>query len=216
MFEQLALKLVHYMSRVSSEDAEKGGWDSFDRTQKAGAVAAGALTLARPVLAGVAAVGIATSEAASWKDAALIAAAFATDADGTVARRFKAETDFGRIADPIADKVSMGMIEATLAKRRGGLALALFAVRVARDIAVNATRRKALRAGCSPDDIKANGYGKASTCARMGVAFLGSTPPGSRHNKLINAADAAGTTLTVVSGAITIAKIWRSRRAAKA
>lgn len=200
------------MSDVS-KDSTESGWGSFDGMQRAAAVAAGTLTVARPVLAVTASVRIARSQEASWANTALVATSFATDADGSLARAFDAETDFGRVADPLADKVGMTAVESALAFRRGALAKVLLAARITRDIAVSVARRSALKNGCNGHDVKANGYGKVGTVGRMAVAVVGSSPVGERHPRVVDAADAASTLLTLISGGVTIYRVARSRRA---
>lgn len=190
-------------------------WQDFSPEQKAGAVAAGALTLAKPAIAAVATVRIIRSEQASWTNTALVAGGFVTDVDGKVARAFDAETHWGAVADPLADKASMAMVESGLAARRGTLARVLLGLRVTRDVAVSATRRYMLTNGNNGNGVRANGYGKASTTGRMTVAILGSSPIGERHPRLVDAADVASTALTLFSGGVTILRLVRSRRKAK-
>ncbi len=199
------------------QDAE-GGWKSFDTTQRTAAFVAGAMTLARPALAAAAATKSLRDGEASWGSAALAAGAFATDTDGTVARTFNAVTEFGKIVDPFADKVAMTIVEAANARRRGRLATALLIVRATRDVTVSLVRRSALTNGCNGDDVKANGYGRAGTFVRMGVAVTGSSPLSESHPRLVDAADIASTALNVFSGVVTIKRVWQSRshRRAKA
>jgi len=114
------------------------------------------------------------SRSGRWSALALFAAASVTDAvDGWLARRRDQCTDFGAIADPIADKA----LVATALICLSGFGLVPWwatGVVLAREVAVTAVRLTVLRHGVIP----ASRGGKAKTAMQTAMIVLALAIPG--------------------------------------
>jgi CDP-diacylglycerol--glycerol-3-phosphate 3-phosphatidyltransferase len=136
-------------------------------------VLTGLRLLAVPFLGAVLVVAGDTA-AGRWGALALFAAASVTDAvDGWLARRRGQCTDFGAIADPIADKA----LVATALLCLSGLGLVPWwatVVVLAREVAVTALRLTVLRHGVIP----ASRGGKVKTGMQTAVILLALAAPG--------------------------------------
>jgi cardiolipin synthase (CMP-forming) len=100
-----------------------------------------------PVLAALLCAGGVWQE---WAAFALFAAAAATDhLDGYLARRWRAESDWGRQLDPLADKllIAAGLIGLTMTGTLGGIHLAAAGVILFREVLVSAAREKLAHRG---------------------------------------------------------------------
>ena len=135
-----------------------------------------ALTLARLVLIPVFVVLVLTSDGGhSWPAAIVFAVAAVTDqVDGWLARRWRVESSFGKVADPLADRL---MIDAAVillwhAGRLPWIALVI----PARDIALVAGYKLVVDRGY---DFSVNVAGKAATwLLYASLAFVMVTPEG--------------------------------------
>ena len=135
-----------------------------------------ALTLARLVLIPVFVVLVLTSDGGhSWPAAIVFAVAAVTDqVDGWLARRWRVESSFGKVADPLADRL---MIDAAVillwhAGRLPWIALVI----PTRDIALVAGYKLVVDRGY---DFSVNVAGKAATwLLYASLAFVMVTPEG--------------------------------------
>jgi CDP-diacylglycerol--glycerol-3-phosphate 3-phosphatidyltransferase len=119
-----------------------------------------ALTVARLVLIPVYVALVATADSGySWAAAIVFAVAGATDQlDGFLARRWRVESQFGKIADPLADRlmIDAAVIALVLHDRLPWVALAI----PARDVALIAAYPLVAKRGY---DFSVNLAGKAAT-----------------------------------------------------
>jgi CDP-diacylglycerol--glycerol-3-phosphate 3-phosphatidyltransferase len=119
-----------------------------------------ALTIARLILIPVFAVLILSADGGrSWAAAIVFGVAAVTDqVDGWLARRWRVESSFGKVADPLADRLMIDTAVILLwhADRLPWIALAI----PARDIALLAGYRLVMRRGY---DFQVNFAGKAAT-----------------------------------------------------
>lgn len=101
--------------------------------------------------------------------AAVFALASVTDyADGYLARRSNAITTFGKLMDPIADKLLvLGALIALVSLQRVGAWVAV--VILGREFAVTATRMAATQQGVV---VAAATWGKAKTCVQVACVFF--------------------------------------------
>ena len=142
---------------------------------------------------------------------ALFAIASLTDqVDGWVARRYGLITDFGKIADPIADKALIGAALVGLSLL-GELGWWVTIVIAAREIGVTLLRFWVIRYGVIP----ASRGGKAKTMAQIAaiVAFLLPLPPGAAVVRWVLMG--AALVLTVVTGADYVVRALRLRAGAR-
>ncbi|MEP7025542.1 MAG: CDP-diacylglycerol--glycerol-3-phosphate 3-phosphatidyltransferase [Actinomycetota bacterium] len=144
-----------------------------------------------------------------WRIAAFVAFAVAslTDLlDGELARRRGLITDFGKIADPIADKVLTGSALVTLSLL-GELAWWVTAVILFRELAVTGLRFWVIRRGV----IAASRGGKAKTILQLLAIslYILPGPPGVVRGSVM----AVAVVLTVVTGVDYAARAMRLRRA---
>ncbi|WP_405140375.1 CDP-diacylglycerol--glycerol-3-phosphate 3-phosphatidyltransferase [Sphaerisporangium sp. NBC_01403] len=109
-------------------------------------------------------------EGAGWRTAALIVfllASLTDQLDGWLARRYGLITDFGKIADPIADKALIGAALVTLSVL-GELPWWITVVIVVREIGVTALRFAVIRHGIIP----ASYGGKVKTVLQIAAIAL--------------------------------------------
>lgn len=129
-----------------------------------------ALTVLRaalvPVIVALLFVG---GEAARWAAAAIFAVAAVTDSlDGWVARRYRVESRWGKLADPVADKVLIIGSLGALAWL-GELPWWAVVVIVAREVAVTVQRQVLLGRGLV---MPASVFGKAKTVSQVAAVTL--------------------------------------------
>ncbi len=127
-----------------------------------------ALTLVRVLLVPVLVVAL-TVEGGDALAAAVFAAASATDAlDGWLARRHESVTTFGKVMDPVADKLLVAAALIALVSL-GRVAAWIALVIVAREFAVTGLR---VAAGQQGVVIPASAWGKAKTVIQVTAIFV--------------------------------------------
>ncbi|HEX2316874.1 MAG TPA: CDP-diacylglycerol--glycerol-3-phosphate 3-phosphatidyltransferase [Thermomonospora sp.] len=147
-----------------------------------------------------------------WRIAAfaVFAAASVTDKiDGDLARRYGLVTDFGKIADPIADKALTGAALVGLSVL-GELWWWVTVVILVREIGVTVLRFVVIRYGVIP----ASKGGKLKTLLQVLAIGLYIMP--GPFDPLRWAVMAAAVVVTVVTGLDYVVQAWRLRRAAPA
>ena len=168
---------------------------------------ANGLTVLRLVLVPVF-VAFLVRDSPAWRVAAFIAFAIAsfTDLlDGRVARRRGLITDFGKIADPIADKALTGAALVTLSVL-GQLAWWVTAVIIVREVAVTGLRFWVIRRGV----IAASRGGKLKTLLQVVAIALYVLPgPGQVAREVVMG---AAVVVTLVTGADYAARAVRLRQ----
>jgi CDP-diacylglycerol--glycerol-3-phosphate 3-phosphatidyltransferase len=145
-----------------------------------------------------------------WRIAAFavfIAASVTDLLDGKIARQRGLITDFGKIADPIADKALTGAALVTLSAQ-GALAWWVTCVILIREVAVTGLRFWVIRRGV----IAASRGGKAKTLLQVIAIALYILPGPFRIVREV--VMAAALIVTVVTGADYVARAARLRRAA--
>lgn len=200
------------MSAVPDESAQTGKPTPVPpRTRVSNLNVANFLTLSRLVLVPVFVVALFVDGGAStgWRcvATALFAIASLTDqVDGWVARRYGLITDFGKIADPIADKALIGAALVGLSVL-GELPWWVTIVIAVREIGVTLLRFWVIRYGVIP----ASRGGKAKTLTQIAaiVLFLLPLPAGS--DPVSWALMALALALTVVTGADYVVRAVRLR-----
>jgi CDP-diacylglycerol--glycerol-3-phosphate 3-phosphatidyltransferase len=168
---------------------------------------ANALTVVRLVLVPVV-VACLLARAAGWRVAAFAAfgTASVTDLlDGRIARRRGLITDFGKIADPIADKALIGAALVTLSGL-GWLSWWVTALILARETAVTGLRFWVIRYGV----IAASRGGKAKTLLQVVAISLYMLPGVPQWARTV--VIAAAVFVTVATGADYAARAARLRR----
>ena len=128
--------------------------------------------------------------------------------DGELARRRRLITDFGKVADPIADKALTGSALITLSAL-GQLAWWITVVILAREIGVTVLRFWVIRRGV----IAASRGGKVKTVLQMVAIGLYILPLPAAAQWVRTAFMAAAVLATVVTGADYVARALRLRRA---
>ncbi len=154
-------------------------------------------------------VGFLVTGGAGWRVAAfaVFAVASATDLlDGELARRSGLVTDFGKIADPIADKALTGSALVTLSAL-GELPWWVTAIIAVREVGVTVLRFWVIRHGIIP----ASRGGKVKTVLQMTAIGLYVLPIGLAWAK--ETIMAIAVVVTVVTGADYVARAVRLRRA---
>ncbi|SEG61432.1 CDP-diacylglycerol--glycerol-3-phosphate 3-phosphatidyltransferase [Thermomonospora echinospora] len=147
-----------------------------------------------------------------WRVAAFVvfAVASVTDKiDGDLARKYDLVTDFGKIADPIADKALTGAALIGLSVL-GELWWWVTAVILAREIGITLLRLVVIRYGVIP----ASKGGKLKTLLQVVAIGLFLLP--GPLDPLRWATMAAAVAVTVVTGVDYVVQAWRLRRAALA
>lgn len=174
-----------------------------------------ALTIARPLMAGVVTKrGLDHTHEWTSKDATQLAAAYLTDLEGNIARAGGAETEFGGTLDPLADKAATNPHEIILALR-GEDSKARVGARLARDVALSGIRSYAKHATNGRAKTSANWSGKGNTLLRQATDVLATSPIGKKHPRLRTTLQIASTALTVGSGIYTGVKILQDVRRIK-
>lgn len=193
--------------RGGPSDPDASAWNV------ANAVTVLRLTLV-PVVGGLLVAG--QGRGSGWRvgAAGAFTVAAATDLlDGELARRRGLVTDFGTVADPIADKALIGTALVGLSAL-GELPWAVTATIMAREVAVTGLRLRMLKYGVIP----ASGGGKAKTVLQ-GTAIALYLLPGERARAglvrpLRQLALALAVTVTLVTGVDYALRALRLRRAA--
>jgi len=104
----------------------------------------------------------------AYSAAAVFALAATTDfVDGFIARRYNLITNFGKIADPIADKALIGT-GLVLLSAQGDVSVWFTALILTRELAVTLIRLRVLRYGVIP----ASRGGKAKTLSQTAAVFI--------------------------------------------
>jgi CDP-diacylglycerol--glycerol-3-phosphate 3-phosphatidyltransferase len=167
-----------------------------------------ALTVARFALIPVFVVLVTTAEGGhSWAAAAVFGVAGITDqVDGFLARRWHVESQFGKYADPLADRlmIDAAIILLWLADRLPWVALAIILVR---DGVLVGGSRFAIKRGY---EFEVTFLGKAATwILYLAVVCVLATPDGTGWPLWIFW---AGIALAIVAGGIYVAKVMRTIR----
>jgi CDP-diacylglycerol--glycerol-3-phosphate 3-phosphatidyltransferase len=164
-----------------------------------------------PVFVACLAAGSGGSQAASWRFAAfaVFAVASVTDLlDGELARRRGLITDFGKIADPIADKALTGSALITLSAL-GDLSWWVTWIILAREVGITVLRFMVIRHGVIP----ASRGGKVKTVIQMVAVGLYILPL--QIGWVRPAMMAMAVSITVLTGADYVARALRLRRPAQ-
>lgn len=161
---------------------------------------ANVLTLSRMVLVPlfVVALFVAETQGVPWRIAAtviFVVASVTDQVDGWVARRYGLVTDFGKVADPIADKALIGGALIGLSVL-GELAWWITATIAAREIGVTVLRFWVIRYGVIP----ASRGGKAKTLAQIAAIVLYLIPLGEGADPVRWVLIGLALVLTVVTG----------------
>ncbi|GAA4666536.1 CDP-diacylglycerol--glycerol-3-phosphate 3-phosphatidyltransferase [Amycolatopsis dongchuanensis] len=200
------------MSAVPDESAQTGRPAHVPpRTPVSNLNVANFLTLSRLVLVPVFVVALFVDDGTStgWRIAAtaLFAVASLTDQiDGWVARRFGLITDFGKIADPIADKALIGAALVGLSVL-GDLPWWVTIVIAVREIGVTLLRFWVIRYGVIP----ASRGGKAKTLTQIAAIVLFLLPLPAGAAPVSWALMALALVLTVVTGVDYVVRALRLR-----
>jgi CDP-diacylglycerol--glycerol-3-phosphate 3-phosphatidyltransferase len=153
------------------------------------------LTLLRILLVPVLVVALVNETSSDWLAAGVFAAASLTDAiDGYIARSRRQITTFGKLMDPVADKLLIiAALVVLLSLDR--IPAWIVMVIIAREFAVTVTRMAATGQGVI---ISANWWGKAKTIVQVAAIFfaIGFDPTPAAVDALLYVAVA----ITVVSG----------------
>src|SRR3954470_2223675 len=154
-----------------------------------------ALTVLRILLVPVLVVALLDQSSSPWLAAGVFAAASLTDAiDGYIARSRKQITTFGKLMDPVADKlliIAALVVLVGQGRVPGWIAMVI----IAREFAVTVTRMAAIGQGVV---ISANWWGKAKTVVQVAAIFfaIGFNPTPPAVDALLYVAVA----ITVISG----------------
>jgi CDP-diacylglycerol--glycerol-3-phosphate 3-phosphatidyltransferase len=167
-----------------------------------------ALTIARFALIPVFVVLVATADGGhSWAAAAVFGVAGITDqVDGFLARRWHVESEFGKYADPLADRlmIDAAIVLLFLADRLPWVALAIILVR---DVVLVGGSRFAIKRGY---DFEVTFLGKLATwILYLAVVCVLATPEGTDWPLWIFW---AGIGLAVAAGALYVVKVVRTLR----
>jgi CDP-diacylglycerol--glycerol-3-phosphate 3-phosphatidyltransferase len=143
----------------------------------------------------------------SWPAGIVFGVAAVTDQiDGFLARRWHVESEFGRIADPLADRlmIDAAVILLFVADRLPWLGLVVI---LGRDVALMLGYKAIVPQGY---ELQVNLVGKAATwLLYAGIAFLIVTPPGTDWPYVIFW---IGLALAIVAGVAYAISAWRGRR----
>jgi CDP-diacylglycerol---glycerol-3-phosphate 3-phosphatidyltransferase len=149
------------------------------------------------------------ADGTGWRIAAFFAfgvASFTDILDGELARRRRLITDFGKIADPIADKALTGSALVTLSAL-GDLSWWVTGVIMAREVGVTVLRFWVIRRGVIP----ASRGGKVKTVLQVIAIGLYILPL--QANPARTAVLALAVAVTLITGADYVARVVRLRRA---
>jgi CDP-diacylglycerol--glycerol-3-phosphate 3-phosphatidyltransferase len=175
---------------------------------------ANAITMLRLVMVPIFAAALLRDAGASprWRIGAglLFVAASLTDrVDGEIARRRNLVTDFGKIADPIADKALTGTALVVLSAL-GELAWAVTVVVLVREIGVTVLRFGVIRYGVIP----ASRGGKLKTLLQIVAILLYVLPLAGLWGSVRAVVMTAAVAVTLVTGADYLVQALRMRRGA--
>jgi len=136
------------------------------------------------------------TDATAYAASAVFGLAAATDfVDGFIARRYNLITNFGKIADPIADKALIGT-GLVLLSAQDVVPLWVTALILFREVAVTIIRLRVLKHGVIP----ASRGGKAKTISQIIAVLIFVLPLPSAWNYLANACLGIALVLTVGTG----------------
>ncbi|HEY6738928.1 MAG TPA: CDP-diacylglycerol--glycerol-3-phosphate 3-phosphatidyltransferase [Actinopolymorphaceae bacterium] len=133
-------------------------------------------------------------------------AALTDKADGTLARRYNLITDFGKLADPIADKALIGMALVGLSVL-GELSWWITIVIMARELGITALRLRVRRRAV----IAASRGGKVKTVLQVVAIALLVLPLSGWPHTVAMIVMAAAVVVTVVTGLDYVVRAWRLR-----
>src|SRR3954470_11323986 len=153
------------------------------------------LTVLRILLVPVLVVALINETSSDWLAAGVFAAASLTDAiDGYIARSRKQVTTFGKLMDPVADKLLIIAALVVLLSLDRIPAWVVMVI-IAREFAVTVTRMAATGQGVV---ISANWWGKAKTIVQVAAIFfaIGFNPTPTAVDVLLYAA----VVITIISG----------------
>ena len=191
---------------VAAYQQTKGAWQEFDATQRRAVVLASLATFGRLGLRVAVEYGQ-DSGKLSRKQATLahIALDFADTIDGRIARAGNAVTDWGKVADPLADKLDFA-IQDIARVRRGELDGPEAAVRIVRDVTSTGLRHyESLHPGEQGAHTAASWWGKGSTITRSIVNRISDVMPDSQLTPVVQHVATAGLL-------VSLAHNWRSFR----
>nr|WP_238344996.1 CDP-diacylglycerol--glycerol-3-phosphate 3-phosphatidyltransferase [Actinopolymorpha cephalotaxi] len=143
--------------------------------------------------------------------AVFLLAALTDRFDGELARRYNLVTDFGKIADPLADKALMGMALVGLSIL-GELPWWVTVVVLVREVGITLLRFLVIRSQV----IAASRGGKAKTVLQTVAIALYLLPYGGPVHVAAVVVMAAAVVVTVVTGVDYLWKVLRSRRSRSA
>jgi CDP-diacylglycerol--glycerol-3-phosphate 3-phosphatidyltransferase len=143
--------------------------------------------------------------------AVFLLAALTDRFDGELARRYNLVTDFGKIADPLADKALMGMALVGLSVL-GELPWWVTVVVLVREVGITLLRFLVIRSQV----IAASRGGKAKTVLQTVAIALYLLPYGGPVHVAAVVVMAAAVVVTVVTGVDYLWKVLRSRRSRSA
>jgi len=138
-------------------------------------------------------------------------------ADGYFAKRTMTDnhpgagTEFGAIADPLADKFNNTLNEIALVQS-DRLRQSDLTIRAARDIGVTTARRFVTKRSKGDIDVKANKFGKLNTLVRDGVNLFASTKTASKYPRTNRVLQTGANAYSLASGAYTMTQLIRTYR----
>ncbi|MEO8911786.1 MAG: CDP-alcohol phosphatidyltransferase family protein [Candidatus Saccharimonas sp.] len=178
---------------VAAYQQTKGAWQEFDSSQRRAAVLASLATFGRLGLRIAAECGQDSGRLSRTQATiAHIALDFADTVDGRIARAGNAVTDWGKVADPLADKVDFA-IQDIARVRRGELSGAEAAVRIARDVTSTGLRHyESLHPSEQGAHTAASWWGKSSTITRSIANRVGDVMPNSPITPVVQHVATAG------------------------
>lgn len=192
---------------VAAYRQTKETWQGFDANQKRAAMLASVATFGRLGLRIAVERGQDTGRISRTQAVlAHIALDFADTIDGKIARAGNAVTPWGKVADPLADKVDFA-IQDIARVRRGEMSSIEAGVRMGRDVASTALRHYESLHPTEDATARtaATWAGKSSTIGRSVANRVGDIAPRSRTATVLRSAATAGLVASLISN-------WRDFR----
>lgn len=171
-------RMIDHIPLVAAYQQTKETWADFTPEQKRAAKFASIATFGRLALRVAVEYGQDTGKL-SRKQAFLahIALDCADTVDGRIARAGNAVTPWGKVADPLADKIDFA-IQDVARVRRGEMNGVEAGIRIGRDVSSTALRQyESLHPGQEGARTAATWAGKGSTIARAVANRIGDLPP---------------------------------------